>query len=121
MRLARHLKRVPTPEEALRLLHDHRLYSGSWDANLARRKARVRSILKFIAKSFDASKCANGTVNVGKYDAWAWKHFPCGLRGRKRKIMTEDGQVVEIDNGVHVGPEFIAVVLAVCEFALIDG
>ena len=70
-RYARYLKRVPTFSEAMQLLHDHHVYSGQWDENLAQRKARVKSILNFIARTFDPSKCAKGSVNVGKYDAWA--------------------------------------------------
>ncbi|HEV3258336.1 MAG TPA: hypothetical protein VG013_15760 [Gemmataceae bacterium] len=117
-RLARRLKRVPTLQEALHFLREEHLYSGHWDDNLAGRKARVRSILKFIARTFDPGRCGNGSVHVGKYDVWAKKHFPNGLRGRGRRGMTEDGQVVETE-GVHVGPDFIAVFLAVCEFALL--
>jgi hypothetical protein len=87
-------------------LREGRLYSGAWHGNLGHRKARVRSILRFIARTFDAGKCANGSVNVGKYDAWA---------------RAEEGTIVELAGGIHVGPEFVAVFLAVCEFALIDG
>jgi hypothetical protein len=118
-RLARKLKRVPAFHEALQFLHAERLYSGVWDENLAHRKARVHSILRFIARTFDPGRCANGRVNVGKYDAWAKQHFPSGLHGSKRRGLTEDGQIVETESGVHVRPEFISVLLAVCEFALL--
>jgi hypothetical protein len=117
-RLARYLKRVPSQGEALRYLRDERLYTPPWDEHLARRKARVRSILNFIARTFDPAKCAKGSVNVGKYDAWAEKKFPQGLTARGRKGMDEYGEVVE-GQGVQVGPRFIAAFVAVCEFALL--
>jgi hypothetical protein len=118
LRYARYLKRVPSLDEGMQLLHDHDLYTGSWEDNLARRRDRVRDILKFIAGSFDASKCANGTVNVGKYDAWAESRFPNGLIGGKRRYMSEDGDIMEACQGIHVSTQFIAVFMAVAEFAL---
>jgi hypothetical protein len=117
-RLARHLKRVPTLPEALQFIKDERLFSGSWEENQEKRKARVKSILKFIARTFDASKCAKGSVNVGKYDAWAARKFPNGLIGAKRKGLTEEGEVVEAGHGLQVSSQFIAIFVAVCEFAL---
>lgn len=118
-RLARYLKRVPTLDESLRLFKEQRLFTGSWSQNETRRRTRTSGTLAFIAESFDAGKCANGSVNVGKYDAWARCHFPNGLHGKNRRGMTENGQIVETESGVHVSPEFIAVFLAVCEFALL--
>src|SRR5262249_6821931 len=72
-RFARYLKRVPTVEEGLHYIRDQRLFTGSWQDNLDRRKARVGGILKWIGNTFDAGKCAKGSVNVGKFDAWARK------------------------------------------------
>jgi len=117
-RYARYLKRVPTLEEGMQLLYDHRLFSGTWEDNLGKRKARVRDILKFIARTFDAAKCAKGSVNIGKYDAWAAKKFPNGLIGKNRGSLTEEGEIVD-GRGVHIRPSFIAVFMAVCEFALL--
>ena len=114
-RLARYLKRVPTQEEALAFLREERLFSGNWEENLARRILRVRSILKFIARTFDASKCAKGSVNVGKYNAWAKKNFPKGLRGRKRRTLAMNYTIIERP-GVFVSAKFIAAFLSVCEF-----
>jgi hypothetical protein len=118
-RLARYLKRVPTLDESLRLFKEERLFTGTWSENENRRKARTAGTLAFIAETFDISQCANDSVNVGKYEAWAKQRFPNGIRGRNRRNMTEDGQVVEIEHGVPVSPEFIAIFLAVCEFALL--
>jgi hypothetical protein len=117
-RLARYLKRVPSQEEALRYLRAERLYTPPWEGHLARRKSRVRSILNFIALTFDPAKCARGAVNAGKYDAWAERKFPEGLIARGRKDLTEYGEVVE-GQGVQVSHRFIAAFLAVCEFALL--
>ena len=118
-RYARYLKRVPTQDEGLEYLHDQNLFTGTWDENEARREARVRDILKWIANTFDASKCANGSVNVGKYDAWAAKKFPIGLIGGKRKYVTEEGEIIEVNRNIHVSTKFIAVFMAVAEFTLL--
>jgi hypothetical protein len=118
-RLARRLKRVPTLVEALQFLKDERLFSGPWDENRDKRRARVKSILKFIARTFDAAKCAKGSVNVGKYDTWAARTFPNGLMGPGRRGLTEDGEVVEAGQGLHISPAFIGTFVAVCEFALL--
>ena len=67
LQFSRYLKRVPTLEEALAFIQEKKLYTGTWADNLARRKARVRTTLKYIARTFDAAKCGNGSVNVGKY------------------------------------------------------
>ena len=117
-RYARYLKRVPTIEEGLKLFHDHRLFTGDWEQHQEKRKARTRDILKWIANTFDAGKCANGSVNVGQYDEWARKKFPRGINGRTRSWLSEEGIEVE-GRTVHVSPDFIAVFIAICEFALI--
>jgi len=117
-RYARYVKRVPTDEESLDLIEDHNLFSGSWDDRPAKRKTRVRDILKFIARTFDPGKCANGHVNVSKYDEWARKKFPGGLIGHTRSSLDEDGNRVE-GQSIHVSPGFVAIFLAVCEFALV--
>ena len=117
-RLARYLKRVPSQGEALRYLRQERLDTPPWDQHLARRKARVASILKFIGLTFDPARCARGSVNVGKYDAWAEKKFPRGLIARGRKGLDEYGGILD-GQGIHVGPRFIAAFVAVCEFALL--
>src|SRR6185369_14430460 len=80
---------------------------------------RVSSILKWIANTFDASKCANGSVNVGKYDEWAKKRFPNGLVGGKRRLLTEEGEIIEVNQNLHVSASFIACFMAVAEFALL--
>jgi hypothetical protein len=110
---------VPTVEEGLQYIHDHRLFTGSWQENLDRRKARVGSILKWISNTFDASKCAKGSVNVGKFDAWARKKFPNGLVGGKRRLLTEEGEVIEVNQNIRVSSQFIACFMAVAEFALL--
>ncbi len=122
LRLAHHLKRVPTIDEALDFLRDNGLYTGSW-ANPARR-GRVRGILKFIAKTFDAKKCSKpnrtqAKVNIGKYDAWAKTKFPNGLGGGKRKIVTDEFEIIEVNKCGRVEWEFISVFVSVCEFLLL--
>jgi hypothetical protein len=118
-RFTRYLKRVPTVEEGMQCLQDHRLFTGSWEQNLTRRKTRVYNILAFVAERFDPSKCANGHVNIGKYDEWAKKKFPNGLVGGHRRYMDEDGNIVDVAQNVHVSIKFIAVFVAVAEFALL--
>ncbi len=119
LRYARYLKRVPTDEEALQLIENHSLFTAPWDERPAKRKTRVRDILKFIARTFDPSKCAHGSVNIGKYDEWARKTFPNGLIGGHSRYMDEDRNIVESSQGLHVSSKFIAAFIAVTEFALL--
>jgi hypothetical protein len=117
-RYARYLKRVPTPDQALAFIRAQNLFTGPWEQHQERRRARVRDILNFIARTFEAGKCANGHVNVGKYDEWAKKKFPGGLVGGHRRYIDEEGNVVESCQYVHVGSKFIAVFLSIAEFSL---
>jgi hypothetical protein len=118
-RLSRYLKRVPTLDEALALLKQHHLFSGTWDEHEDKRRTRVTSILDFIAKTFDASKIARGSVNIGKYDEWAKKKFPKGLTGRKKRYLNEDGKIVVGCHRSCVGPKFISVFMSIAEFGLL--
>jgi hypothetical protein len=118
LRLARYWKRMPTREEALKYIQEERLCTGAWSENSSQRGARGNSILQVIAPTFDSSKCAKGSVNVDKYDAWAHKHFPHGLAGRTRSSMSEEGDIIP-GQPIHVSARFIAVFLSICEFALL--
>ncbi len=60
IRLAHHLKRVPSECEALDFIESQQLYSPPWEQNLSARKRRVRGILKYIDKSFDPRRCCTG-------------------------------------------------------------
>ncbi len=119
VRLARSLKRVPALYEALAFLREEHLFTGPWEQHFSRRRARVRDILRFIARTFDAGKCARGSVNVGKYDAWAAERFPRGLTGKKRRDLTPDGEVMERGGVTRAKAAFLATFLAVCEFAIV--
>lgn len=118
-RLGRYLKCVPTVEEALEFLMDNNLFSGPWEGNLSHRQTRVKSILQFIASTFDARKCGNGSVNVGKYDEWARKKFPTGLVGGNGDYLTEEGEIARVEKNIRICPDFIAVFMAVCEFSML--
>ncbi len=128
--LARSLRRVPTLEEALEHIRRNGFYTGTWAENFKRRRSRVRGILTFIARTFDASRCRGKCgktasvphwfqQNADKYAPWALKKFPDGLAGGKRKVVGLDGDVVKVGQVVHVGPQFIAAFVAVCEFCLL--
>jgi len=119
LQLARYLKRVPSVDEALQLIKEQRLYTGTWEDNRDRREARVRSTLNFIALTFDPAKCrASGRVNVGKYDAWTEKRFPHGLTGKGHRRLSEHGVVID-GSSVQVSAPFIAAFMAVVEFGLL--
>ncbi len=123
LRYARLIKRVPTLKQALEFIKDNGLYSGEWKNSA--RASRVRGILKFIAQTFDPRKCLKsgssmGTVNLGKFDAWAKKKFPNGLvGGKRRKTVTEDFQIVDSAERVSVSWEFISVFVSICEYCLL--
>lgn len=119
LRFVRYLKRVPSVEEALNLIRQHRLFSGSWEENEAKRSVRVQAILDFIAKTFDASKCAKGSVNVGKYDEWAAKKFPNGIKARSRRNLNQDGKWIKGRYRTSVDAKFISVFMSIVEFGLL--
>src|SRR5262249_43227248 len=103
-RLTRYLKRVPTPEDGLDFLKANNLFTGPWGENLSRRKTRVRGILKFLARDFDAGKCGKGSVNVGRYESWAREKFPEGLVGGTAGYLTEEGEVVRVKKNLRISP-----------------
>jgi len=72
-----------------------------------------------MSRTFNAAKCEQGSVNVGKYDDWAAERFPRGLTGRKRKDLTPEGKVVARGKVTRVSSDFVAVFLSVCEFGLV--
>ncbi len=123
----RSLKRVPALAEALDYIKQNGLFTGSWRQNESRRKARVKNILRRIATTFDPNKCSTRTVdaaklqawtaaNANKYEAWAKKKFPTGITGGKKHV-GEDGEIYQ--QSLNVGPQFIGVFIAVCEFGLV--
>jgi hypothetical protein len=119
-RYSRYLKRVPTVDEAMQYLRDQCLFTGTWEENLDRRAARVSSILNWIANTFDANKCAKGSVNVGKFDEWAKKKFPNGLIYTKRKKhLSAEGEIVEFHQNIRITTNFIACFMAIAEFSLL--
>ena len=116
---ARRIKRLPTLAEALKFIQDNKLYTGAWPENDGRRKSRVRHILKHMAKTFDASKCNQGQVEVEKYRTWAKKAFP-------ERIPLYTTSVDEFLNchsyrRGYANHEDIAIYLAVFEFCLDQG
>lgn len=116
---ARKIKRVPSLAEALMFVKENDLYTGSWSENLARRKARVRHILKHLAKTFDPGKCNRGQVEVEKFRAWAEKTFPSRIPIHKT---WGNGFLEQHSCRVgYVTHEDIAVYLALFEFCLDNG
>ena len=118
-RYARYLKRVPETDEALSLFQKNRLFSGEWSDNKSKRKTRTESILTFMGQTFDASKCAKGSVNIGKYDEWAKKAFPNGFKGRSRRYLNEKGEITENHHRTCVSARFLSVFMSIAEFALL--
>jgi hypothetical protein len=98
--LHRSLRRVATEREALDFIKANRLYTGDWNENLERRKARVRWILGYHAQTFDASKCGAGHVEIGKFDGWARAnfarptHFPLKKKSGRTKMVRLSGEDV---------------------------
>ncbi len=119
LRYARCLKRVPNLTEALNFIKTNNLFSGRWQENLEKRKIRVKSILSFIVKTFDAAKCSKGQVNLGKYDQWTKNRFPHGFYGGKRRYLNEEGGIVEVKQQIWVSHGFVAIFMAISEFALL--
>jgi hypothetical protein len=116
----RQMKQVVTQAEALHYIKANRLYSGSWEQNLARRRARVGWILKRIAKTFDASRCrgVRHDVQVGKFDQWA-RHHVGVIKGNDRRTMDEFGNVIVRKNRYKVGWQFVSAFLSIVEYCLV--
>ena len=114
MPLHRCLKRVASEDEALEFIKGNRLYTGDWSENLGRRQARVRWILDHQARTFDAAKCGEGHVQVGKFDAWAKANFPTPITAKKRTL--EGEKVKRLATWQDVG-----VYLSIFDFCLCTG
>jgi hypothetical protein len=117
----RRMKRVVSVEEALRYIKDNRLYTGQWEDKRARRRSRVKWILKRIAVTFDVSKCqgVRNDAPIGKYDNWA-RHHVGTIKGYDRRDVDEYGNVVVRRNRYQVDWRFVSTFLSVVEFALVS-
>ena len=130
----RRARRVVSEQEALNYIEKNRLYTGDWKHNLGHRRARVRWILKHIAKTFDPAKCrgvehgAQGgaqaperpsinEVRIGKYHQWAKNHVGT-IEGRDRQDVNEYGEVVVSRSRISVDWQFVSVFLSVVDFCL---
>jgi hypothetical protein len=116
----RRMKRVVSVEEALRYIKENKLYTGHWQDNRARRRSRVKWILKRIAVTFDVSKCqgVRHDVPIGKYDNWA-RHHVGTIKGHDRRDVDEYGNVVVRRNTYQVDWRFVSTFLSVVEFCLV--
>ena len=119
LEFCRRMKRVVTEQEALTYIKANSLYTGRWGKNLARRRARVRWILKRIAETFDPAKCKGirYEVQVGKFDNWA-KSFVGAVRGRDHRSLDEYGNSVVRESRYRVDWRFASTFLSVVEFCL---
>ena len=117
LEMARKLHRVPTEREALAFIKENRLYSGDWADNEARRRGRVRWILKHLAKTFDPAKCGSAKykIHFGKFDSWASNHVGT-LREKVRRYVDEYGVIHEQRGRTTVDWRFVSVMLSIVEF-----
>lgn len=58
--LSRHLRRVPTLEEVLSAYKSYKMYGGSWDDNLGKRRSDFVQIIKYVERSFNSELCGQG-------------------------------------------------------------
>jgi len=58
--LSRQLRRVPTLEEVLSAYKSYKMYGGSWDDNLGKRRSDFVQIIKYVEKSFNSELCGQG-------------------------------------------------------------
>lgn len=123
LKLCRQRRRVVSVEEAMDHTKANRLYTGDW-ADDARRKKRVPEILRYIAQTFDTTKCGSGKkINLGKWDDWCRRRYPNGITHcRTLRNMTEDGEIIERHTKCEVELDFIQVFVPVVEFIMLtDG
>jgi hypothetical protein len=119
LEFCRKVKRVVTVTEALAYIKANKLFTGQWKQNAARRRARVRWILKRIAQTFDPAKCSGvrHDVQVGKFDNWA-RSFIGTIRGRDYRSLDEYGNGVVRESKYRVDWRFVSMFLSVVEFCL---
>jgi hypothetical protein len=111
-------RRVIGTDEALGYIQQHGLYTGDWEEGLGRRTIRVGQILDYIAKTFDPSRCrSTRPISLGRFRRWA--SLCQGWRGPDRVALDEYGRVCRGKNRTVVGPDFLAVFMAVVEYLLI--
>ena len=120
LELCRRIGRIATEQEALAYIRQNRLFTGSWEQNLGRRRSRVRWILKRIGQSFDPSKCrgVRHEIEVGKFDNWARSHAFHGVKRRDRKNVDEFGNIVVSKGRGRVDWRFVSAALSIIEFCL---
>ena len=120
LELCRRMKRVFSEQEALDHIRANSLFTGRWGENIARRKARVRWILRRIAETFDPAKCSGvrHEIEVGKFDNWA-KTFVGTVRGRDRYDLDDYGNEVIRESRYQVDWRFASTFLSVVEFCLV--
>ena len=120
LELCRKVRSVVTEKEALKYIKSNGLFTGQWKDNLARRRARVRWILKRIARTFDPSKCSGirHEIPVGKYDQWA-QVFVGTVRGRDSRGLDEFGNMVVRRSRYPVDWRFTSIFLSVVEYCLV--
>lgn len=113
-------KRVVSIIEALAFIRQQRLYTGDWNEGLGRRTIRVGQILDFIGHTFDVNKCRSSrpvvTVNLKRFVRWA--RICDGWRA-ERTTVDEYGRIMRKRDRTVVGPDFLAVFMAVVEYVLI--
>lgn len=119
----RRMGRVVSVTEALDYIKANGFYTPPWD-NQARAD-RVKSILEFIAQTFDPEKCkssgeAKPQIKVGKYDNWARQHSG-EFRTPARLGVDEYGRRRIVRAAVRVDHRDFSEFLSVFEFcAVID-
>jgi len=120
LELCRRMKRMVSFSEALGYIKANNLYTGSWEQNRSRWRARVRWILRAIAKTFDPTKChgLRHEVEVGKFDQYT-RSMMGWIKGQERRSMDEFGNGMVTQNRYRVDWRFASVFLSVVEFCLI--
>lgn len=120
LEFCRRMKRVVSEAEALSYIKANKLYTGRWEQNYSRRRARVRWILRRIAETFDPAKCqgVRHEVEIGKFDQYA-RSIMGSIKGQGRRSMDEYGNAVVKENRYRVDWRFASMFLSVVEFCLI--
>lgn len=101
LELSRNIRRVPSVGEAMDFIKEHDLFTGKW--NNPKRERRVKGILGFISRTFDAGKCGSGksfNFDPEKSGAYEWA---------EKKFQTNHVAKHESHQGLRIDPTTLAV------------
>jgi hypothetical protein len=119
LRACQSAKRVLTATEAVDLIHEHQLYTGS--KNNPVRANRIKGILRYISKTFDPALCKGSgktfKIDVSKFRKFAKETIPAPIKKvTRRGRVEESGEIISYKKSHIITSDDFAGYLAINEF-----